>query len=164
LLLSAVNKAIKHFLVASMSRHSLILIAFPFLLGGCATVSDSPMQQLELRTVLDYQEVGGVGCILSNDRGRWFAVAPARVSVTRSTKPLQVSCKKYGAGVALHSVSSRADVSSVIGNVVVSAGVGHLVDRYTGAGFSYPAHLTVEMTPVPEREQQVAQRVDGAVF
>jgi hypothetical protein len=159
----------KHFLVGYMSRlfsrPSLFVLAVPLLLGGCATVSESPQQQLELHAVLDYREVGGVGCILSNDTGRWFVVAPGRVTVTRSTRPLHVSCKKEGAGMARESVRSRADVAGLMGNVVISAGVGHLVDRYTGAGFSYPAKLTVLMEPVPSREDVAAvQRVESAVF
>jgi hypothetical protein len=52
-----------------------------------------------------------------------------------------------------------------MGNVVISAGIGHLVDRYTGAGFSYPANLTVLMEPVQPREDVAAvQRVESAVF
>ncbi|WP_091873958.1 hypothetical protein [Massilia yuzhufengensis] len=148
-----------------MSRLSPFVLALPLLLGGCATVSDSPQQQLELHAVLDYREVGGVGCILSNDMGRWFVVAPGRVTVTRSTKPLSVSCKKDGAVVAQEQFGSRADVAGVIGNVVVTAGVGHLVDRYTGAGFSYPQNLTVVMEAVKVRDTlALEQRVENPVF
>jgi len=155
----------KQFLVVSMSRLSLALLALPLLLGGCATVSDSPLQQLELHAVLDYKEVGGVGCILSNDMGRWFVVAPGRVTVTRSTQPLSVSCKKEGTGVAQETYGSRADVTGLMGNMVISAGLGHLVDRYSGAGFSYPANLTVLMAPVKSQEELAAtQRVSAPVF
>lgn len=155
----------KHNLVGSMPRLSLILLALPLVLGGCATVSESPQQQLELHAVLDYKEVGGVGCVLSNDMGRWFVVAPGRVTVTRSTGPLHVSCKKEGAGMAQETVGSRADVAGLMGNVVISAGIGHLVDRYTGAGFSYPSSLTVLMSPVkPPEDLAAAQRVESPVF
>jgi len=155
----------KQILVGSMSRLSVFFLSVPFLLSGCATVSDSPLQQLELHAVLDYKEVGGVGCVLSNDMGRWFMVAPGRVTVTRSTKPLTISCKKDGAGMAQEVVGSRADMAGLMGNVVISAGIGHLVDRYTGAGFSYPANLTVLMAPVQVRQDVAAvQRVESPVF
>jgi len=157
----------KHNPMGSMSRFSSFVLGVPFLLGGCATVSESPLQQLELHAVLDHQEVGGVGCVLSNDMGRWFVVAPGRITVTRSTRPLTVSCKKEGTGSAVETVGSRADVAGMMGNVVISAGIGHLVDRYTGAGFSYPANLTVLMEPIKPlrpREDLVAQRVDSPVF
>jgi hypothetical protein len=122
------------------------------LLGACATISDSPQQQLELHAILDYREIGGVGCILSNDAGRWYVVAPGRVTVTRSTRPLSVSCKKEGRGTAAEVVASRADTANLIGNVVISAGLGQLVDRHSGAGYSYPAVLTVLMQPPAARE------------
>lgn len=141
------------------------LLAVPLVLGGCATVSESPLQQLELHAVLDYKEIGGVGCILSNDMGRWFVVAPGRVTVTRSTQPLQVSCKKDGAGMAQESFGSRVELAGLAGNVAISAGVGHLVDRYTGAGFAYPANLTVLMEPVqPQQDLLAAQKVESRVF
>jgi hypothetical protein len=154
----------KLFLAGNMSRFLPFLLSAPLLLGGCATLSDSPQQQLELHAVLDYREVGGVGCVLSNDMGRWFVVLPNRVTVTRSTQPLNVSCKKDGI-MAQESVGARADAASLMGNVVVSAGLGHLVDRYSGAGFAYPAQLTVLMV-ADKPGQQVAstQRVEGAVF
>jgi hypothetical protein len=155
----------KHFRVGHMPRLSFLCLALPLVLGGCATVSDSPRQQLEVHAVLDYKEVGGVGCLLSNDMGRWFVVAPGRVTVTRSTQPLTISCKKDGAGVAQESFGSRADVAGLMGNVVISAGLGHVVDRYSGAGFSYPANLTVLMHPVQPREELAAsQRVESPVF
>lgn len=142
-----------------------LVLAAPLLLGGCATLSDSPQQQLELHAVLDYQEVGGVGCVLSNDMGRWFVVLPGRVTVSRSTRPLAVSCKKEGMGVAQESVGSRADTGSLIGNVVLTAGLGQLVDRHSGAGYAYPAHMTVLMVPAkPRNELAAAQRVETPIF
>ena len=156
----------KLFRVQTMSflSRSAILAAFA-LLGGCATLSDSPQQQLELHAVLDYREIGGVGCILSNDVGRWYVVAPGRVTVTRSARPLKVSCKKAGTGAAAESFASRADVSGLMGNLVISAGLGYAVDRYSGAGHSYPANLTVLMEPTAQPELAAGeQAVDARVF
>lgn len=135
------------------------------LLGGCATMSDSPTQQLEVRTVLDYREVGGVGCILSNDTGRWYVVAPGRVTVTRSSKPLSVSCKKSGAGTALETVQARLDTGNMVGNIIVTAGIGYYVDRHSGAGYGYPGTLTVLLeTPPPAAEAQAATPLAARMF
>lgn len=148
-----------------MKPYLSLLLAAPLFLGGCATLSDSSQQQLELHAVLDYQEVGGVGCVLSNDMGRWFVVLPGRVTVSRSARPLSVSCKKEGMGVAQESVGSRADTGSLIGNVVFTAGLGQLVDRHSGAGYAYPANMTVLMTPVASRGAlAAAQRVEAPMF
>jgi hypothetical protein len=148
-----------------MKPYLSLVLAAPLVLGGCATLSDSPQQQLELHAVLDYQEVGGVGCVLSNDMGRWFVVLPGRVTVSRSIKPLAVSCRKEGMGVARESVGSRADTNYLIGNVVLTAGLGQLVDRHSGAGYAYPATMTVLMAPVKSRDElAAAQRVDSPMF
>lgn len=148
-----------------MSRYRSLLLAAPLLLSGCATLSESPQQQLELHAVLDYQEVCGVGCVLSNDMGRWFVVLPNRVTVTRSTRPLTVSCKKDGLAVARESLGSRADTASLMGNVVISAGLGLLVDRHSGAGYAYPANYTVLLQPVKAPDEMAyEQRVNSPVF
>ena len=155
----------KCFLAGAMSRYRSLLLAAPLLLSGCATLSESSQQQLELHAVLDYQEVGGVGCVLSNDMGRWFVVLPNRVTVTRSTRPLTVSCKKDGLAVARESLGSRGDTASLIGNVVISAGLGLLVDRHSGAGYAYPANYTVLLQPVKAPDEMAyEQRVNSPVF
>jgi hypothetical protein len=114
-------------------------------LGGCATLLDSTQQQLELHTIVDNREVAGVGCVLSNDAGRWFVVAPGRVTIDRSAGALAVDCGRQGVGSAREVVGSRFDTGKLIGNLVVSGGLGYLVDRRSGAGFAYPATLTVIM-------------------
>jgi len=152
--------------MSRFSRFSFPLLFAPLFLGGCATVSDAPLQQqVELHAVLDYQEVGGVGCLLSNNLGRWFVVAPGRVTISRSAEPLVVNCKKAGLGMGQEAFGSRPDAMSLIGNVVISAGMGFAVDKYSGAGWSYPANLTVLMTPAkPPEELAAAERVQSAVF
>ena len=135
------------------------------LLGGCATMSDSPVQQLEVRAVLDYREIGGVGCILSNDVGRWYMIAPGRVTVTRSSQPISISCKKGASASAAEVVQARLDTNKLMGNLVTSAGIGYFVDRHSGAGYGYPAILTVLMQPAaPPPEAAGAMPVQTRVF
>jgi len=119
--------------------------------AGCVTVSDSPMQQLEVHTILGHREVAGVGCVLSNSAGRWFVVTPGRVSVERSRDPLAVDCAREGAGSAREQIASRnesrLDTDKLIGNVVVRAGLDRYIDTRAGTGYAYPATLTVIMRP-----------------
>jgi len=130
-----------------MSRSISILAAALAVatLGGCATLTDSTQQQLELHTIVDNREVAGVGCVLSNNAGRWFVVAPGRVTIDRSAGALAVDCARPGMGSARDVVDSRFDTGKLMGNVVLSGGLGYLVDRRSGAGFAYPATLTVIM-------------------
>lgn len=142
---------------------AVVAVSLSTLLGGCATISDSPVQQLELHAVLDHREIGGVGCILSNDSGRWYVIAPGRVTVTRSAQPLSVSCKKEGTAVAAEVVQARLDTANLIGNVVISAGLGYFVDRQSGAGYGYPAVLTVLMQPGQKAQDAQAPSGENAV-
>ncbi|BDT58275.1 hypothetical protein MasN3_17690 [Massilia varians] len=152
--------------MARFPRLFLSFLCAPLVLGACATVSDAPLQQqVELHAVLDYQEVSGVGCLLSNNLGRWFVVAPGRVTIARSAEPLVVSCKKAGIGMGQEAFGSRPDAMSLMGNVVISAGMGIAVDKYSGASWAYPANLTVLMTPAkPPAELAAAERVQSPVF
>lgn len=130
-------------------------------LGGCATLTDSSQQQLELHAIQDHREIDGVGCVLTNAAGRWFVVAPGRVTIERSAGALAVDCKKEGRGSAQELIASRFDTGKLIGNLVVTAGLGYLVDRHSGAGFSYPATLAVVMQPAtppqaPDNEGRIA--------
>jgi hypothetical protein len=137
----------------------LAALALAGLAAGCATMTEPRQQQLELHTILDYREVAGVGCVLSNAAGRWFVTAPGRVLVTRSAGPLSVECAGAGSGSAHELVASRFDTGKLIGNAVVSGGLGYLVDRHSGAGFDYPAMLTV----ILKRERADAAQEVAAV-
>jgi hypothetical protein len=137
-----------HFLVEHMSRFkNYLLTALSAALGGCATMTDSTGQLLELHTIAHNREVAGVGCVLANDAGRWFVVAPGRVTIERSAGPLAIDCVRQDVGSSRELVDSRFDTGKLIGNVVLSGGLGYLVDRRSGAGFAYPATLTVILQP-----------------
>ena len=56
-----------------------------------------------MRAILDHREVAGVGCVLSNQAGRWFVTAPGRVTIRKSVGDLAVDCKKDGVGAATRS-------------------------------------------------------------
>jgi hypothetical protein len=127
-------------------------LALAGLLAGCATMTEPRQQLLELHTILEYREVAGVGCVLANEAGRWFVIAPGRVTVTRSAGPLSIECAREGTGSARELVASRFDTGKLIGNAVVSGGLGYLVDRHSGAGFDYPATLTVILQGVPAHD------------
>jgi len=119
--------------------------------SGCATLTDSSQQQLELHAIEDNREIAGVGCVLTNAAGRWYVVAPGRVTIARSPSPLAVDCKKEG-GSGQELIASRFDTGKLIGNMIVTAGLGYLVDRHSGAGFSYPPTLAIIMQPATPRQ------------
>jgi hypothetical protein len=149
--------------MSSLIFRTICAAALPLSLAACASLTDDErQQQLEVHTILDHREVAGIGCVLSNDTGRWFVVAPGRVTVGRSSGPLVVDCARQGAGSAISVVGSRFDAEKLLGNLVVSAGLGDYLDRRTGAGFSYPSTLTVLMREAPASPAGPAQAREPA--
>jgi hypothetical protein len=117
--------------------------------AGCVGAGSTNEQLLEVHTILGHREVAGVGCVLSNSAGRWFVVAPGRVTVVRTRDPLNVDCARDGIGDAREAVAPRADgridADRLIGNIIVSSPLGGYFDRQSGAGVAYPSTLTVLM-------------------
>ena len=115
------------------------------LVGGCATITSSNQQVLMVHTIQDNREITGVGCVLTNDAGRWFVTSPGRVTVQKSAGNLWIDCRRPGGSIGQDMVASKASTGATVGNVVLTAGLGYLLDKRTGAGFDYPETLTVLM-------------------
>jgi hypothetical protein len=130
--------------------------------GGFETGSGtgSAAQQVEVHAVLDHREVGGVGCLLENDAGRWFVVAPGRVTVARSSKPLAVSCKREGVGSADESWNAHHESGRLAGKLLASAGLGN----YLQNGYAYAPILTVNIRPAAPGEGDSAGAPGTPVF
>ena len=127
-------------------------LALTTVMAGCVTAPAEPTtQQLEIHTILDHREVSGVGCVLSNAAGRWFVVAPGRVTVERSRSPLTIDCAREGAGSALDVApahnTSLFDTGRLVGSIIVGVGAGTHADPYDGLGVAYAPMLTVIMRP-----------------
>jgi hypothetical protein len=134
-------------------------------LAGCVAGSgvknaDTIGQQVEVHAILDHREVAGVGCLLENDAGRWFVVAPGRVTVTRSARPLAVSCKRDGAGSADERWGAHHASSRLVGQLLSTAGL----HDYFQSSYAYPATLTVTMRPARPGEGDGAANPGTPVF
>lgn len=125
-------------------RHAAAIAAVLLLASGCATLTESDQQRVTVHTVEGEYQVFGAICTLANPAGTWRVTTPGSVILQKSPAPLRVDCRKEGAGPVSASVASRAN-ATVWSNLVLTAGVGYLVDRRTGAGFDYPDLLTVVM-------------------
>lgn len=146
---------------------SACALLFAAAVAGCASPDNPPIQQIEVHTILDHREVAGVGCVLSNTAGRWFVVAPGRVTVQRSREPLTVDCARDGAGSAVEIEPSHStavfDSSRLIGNIVIKAGIGNYVSRFDGAGVAYQSTLNVLMHPA-KVDKPEAEAVGDSLF
>ena len=138
--------------------------ALGFGLAGCVSGSgihgDSTEQQVEVHTILDHREVAGVGCLLANDVGRWFVVAPGRVTVTRSSKPLAVYCKRDGVGSADEWWGAHYRSNRLVGDILFSAGLRSVVEN----DYAYAPTLTVFMRPAKPGEASGAADPGTPIF
>jgi hypothetical protein len=116
------------------------------LIAGCASVAGEKVQPITVQTVLENKEVAGVGCTLANDTGKWFVTSPASVMVHKSTGDLTIDCAKDG--TVGHETAVSKSNGAVWGNILIGGGIGYIIDRNTGAGFDYPAVITVMLRRV----------------
>jgi hypothetical protein len=136
------------FLPAMLRTSSAILLLAA--LSGCATVTEPATQTILVQAVEGNRPLANVGCLLANDAGRWYVNAPGRVKVTKRARSLSVDCRKEGGSAGYEVIASRANATALWGNAVVTAGVGYLVDRNTGAGHDYPDTITIVMKAKPQ--------------
>lgn len=133
--------------------------------GGCATPDNPPTQQIEVHTILDHREIAGVGCVLGNASGRWFVVTPGRITVQRSRDPLTVDCARAGTGSAVEIAQPHSatvfDSDRLIGNIIISSGMGDYVNRFDGVGVAYQSTLNVLMHPAPVAKPETEAPGDG---
>lgn len=121
--------------------------AAPLVLVGCASITGSSTQPVSVKTLKKGTDVVGATCTLANDKGSWTVTTPGTVMVGKSINDLAVDCRqaKDVAGAAVYKSSSNA---GIWGNILIGGGIGALIDAKTGAGFNYPAAMTVELADV----------------
>jgi hypothetical protein len=118
-------------------------------LGGCATLTeDSTDQIVEVHTVQNHREIAGIGCVLTNELGRWYVTAPGRVTVARYVRPITVDCARDGIGRKIEYIQSRYDAHDLILTTLTTGGIGYITDTYSGAGFAYPPVITIDIPKV----------------
>lgn len=143
---------------------------------GCASVSNGTSGPIRVETVGgDGAAVVGAKCDLTNDYGTFSIVTPASVSVLRSSKDLQVICKKDGLPDATANVTSRV-TGSMFGNVLLGGGIGATVDHSNGSAYNYPEWIkfvmglfatfdrkdSVQGAPSPAQKAEPATKVSDA--
>jgi hypothetical protein len=130
--------------------------------GGCATLTESTNQVVTLQTVLDHQPVSGIGCVLTNDMGKWFVTSPGRVTIHKSIQPLVVDCRKED--VWSYDQIDPKQNGSRWGNIIFTLGAGQYIDKQTGAGFDYPMTLTVIMQRNDGSSQRLPPPGGAAIY
>jgi len=114
-------------------------------LSACASITDTKLQPVSVAAVnKNGDDVDDAKCSLMNDKGSWYVTTPGSVTIQKSYGDMTVTCKKKGMHNGIASVQSTHQ-GNVWGNVVAGGIIGYAVDASSGAGFSYPTNITVEM-------------------
>jgi hypothetical protein len=132
----------------SFIKTSFLIIVAVFMVG-CASITGSKNQPVNVTAVCDGKVVTGATCTLTNDKGMWYVSTPGTAYIQKSTSDMAVTCSKDEAkGTQTFTSSSN---TGVWGNILLGGPIGLAVDAGTGAGFDYPNAFNVVMLgcPVP---------------
>jgi hypothetical protein len=111
---------------------------------GCASITGSRNQPISVTTTHEGKPVVGAYCTLVNDKGTWYVNTPGSVVILKAYGDMSATCKKDDTHVGVATFQS-ANEGATWGNIVAGGLIGYAVDAGTGAGFSYPPTLNIEM-------------------
>ncbi len=149
---------------------ALALVAVATPLAGCATLSGSARQAIEIRAVDAHERpVQAVTCQVANDAGVQSVTLPAQaVEVRRSASELEIECR-LGAQIARGTAVARGD-AKMEHSFIPGGSIAALVDHLSGYMYSYPTpltlrlgeHLRFEFSDAPRAELIASLRSSGA--
>ena len=126
-------------------RMSLLTVLLTLINGltGCASITGSRNQPVSVTCTSEGKPVSNANCTLMNDKGQWFVTAPGTVMIQKAYGDLAITCKKdeFAGTGSFKSASEGA----VWGNLIAGGLIGYAVDAGSGAGFSYPQTMNVNM-------------------
>ena len=127
------------------------------LLTGCASIVNGHTQTVSVKTTNKGEDVSGAKCSLSNDKGVWYLSTPGSVTVHRSYGELALTCSMAALPDGLATVKSST-TAAAFGNILVGGVIGAGIDVATGAAYSYPDLLLVEMGQTTRLESTPSAR------
>ncbi len=124
-------------------RILVMMLACSVAASGCASITTGTSQTIEVESKSgDGATTMQMQCELQNDKGQWSLAAPGSIQVARSSKDLMVRCTTASGGSGTATAVSRAN-AGMLGNVLVSCGLGMPIDHFTGARYDYPSPIVV---------------------
>ncbi|WP_428390726.1 hypothetical protein [Lichenicoccus sp.] len=129
-----------------------MLLSLAGMLPGCATIVNGSNQNLTVST-----NPAGAQCTVSR-AGRVLGMVnptPGSVRIDKSKNDLSVTCKKDGFRVA--TISQTPSFGGMtFGNILAGGAVGFIVDAASGANYTYPSEVRLDMEPVAKPGVAVA--------
>lgn len=128
-----------------MNRFGLFaILLMSILVTGCASITGSRNQPISVTTTHEGKPVTGASCTLVNDKGTFYVNTPGSVVVLKAYGDMSATCKKEESHVGVGTFQSASE-GATWGNIVAGGLIGYAIDAGTGAGFSYPPTLNIEM-------------------
>jgi len=121
-----------------------LMLLMSIMVTGCASITGSRNQPISVTTTHEGKPVPGAYCTLVNDKGTWYVNTPGSVMILKAYGDLSATCKKEETHAGSATFQS-ANEGAVWGNIIAGGLIGYAVDAGTGAGFSYPPTLNIEM-------------------
>lgn len=125
----------------------VICLTKTILLSGCATIVEGTTQGIWVHTAQNGKSISQIDCKLENDRGKWQVVTPDVAYVNRSATSLQIECSGKPDLFAKESIKSNSN-GALIGNMAATGPIGAAIDTITGAGFSYPKQIQINLKKI----------------
>ncbi|WP_338845100.1 hypothetical protein V8J88_15520 [Massilia sp. W12] len=119
--------------------------------------------KLETKTK-DGQLVAGADCTITNDYGNNSVKSGATISVRRSSKDLDISCKHPQNPDATARAISRAN-AGLAGNILIGGGIGAIIDHNKGTAYTYPTWVQLifgETLVFDRKEEKEGQAVPAS--
>jgi hypothetical protein len=118
----------------------VLLIIGALMLAGCATVTGSPTQSINIQIVdVTDQPVIGMRCRVSNASADYFGDAPMRdLRVRRSASDLLIECHRGSLFARGTAVSRGSVVDGAVKALLPGGTAMFAVDHFSGYRYAYP--------------------------
>lgn len=126
-------------------------------LTGCASIIDGTTQQITVNT-----SPSGAQCALfrENERIGTIPVTPGSVLIKKTKHDITIQCVKTGYDIATYLNHSGMTATS-FGNIVLSGGIGVIVDSASGADNKYTpdVNITLPLLPAGTPDKALSDRL-----
>ncbi len=123
------------------------VLPLAFACGGCATVTGTPTQSIDIHTVdADDRPIEGMRCRVINGSSEYFGTSPMYgLQVRRSATDLDIECRR-GALVARGTAVSRGSAAGAAVKALLPGGTASLaIDHISGYRYAYPSALRLRV-------------------
>ncbi len=124
--------------------HNVALALAALALGGCATISGSPLQDVSIQTVdASDKPVAGMRCHAKNGAEEYFGNSPMfNLEVRRSSSNLEIECRR-GNLVARGTAVSRGE--GLLAAALPGGTAAIVIDHISGYRYSYPSWILLRV-------------------